>query len=229
MEIGDAQGAATRKRRDEMFTGIVQRIGRLESIGRVTTGWSLEIAHEPWPEELVPGESVAVQGACLTVTVCGSGLFKADLLDETLAHSAMRDFKMGDRVNLERALALGERLGGHLVSGHIDEAGQLQRIEQRGRDVLWRIACSPQLARLSVLKGSIAIDGVSLTISGLGDDWLEVNLIPHTLEITTLGGRKAGDRINLEADILGKYVARLLGRDQGGGITAQLLEEQGFL
>jgi riboflavin synthase len=172
---------------------------------------------------------VAVQGACLTVTSFGDGFFTADLLDETLQRTALRGLGAGAHLNLERALALGDRLGGHIVSGHVDEAGELLAIEERGRDIAMRIGCSAGLARQTVMKGSVAVDGVSLTVSGLGDDWVEVNLIPHTLAATSLRDRRAGDRVNLEGDILGKYVARLLGREGGGRVTEQVLAENGFL
>jgi riboflavin synthase len=193
-------------------------------------GWTLTVAHEAWEDSLVLGESVAVQGACLTVTTFGSGWFTADILDETLQRTALRISREGARLNLERALALGDRLGGHIVSGHIDETGTLVSIEDRGRDLAWRIQCSRTLSRQTVMKGSIAIDGVSLTVSGLADEHVEVNLIPHTLEVTSLCDRKPGDALNLEGDILGKYVARLLGRDtSSASITEAMLRENGFL
>jgi len=211
-----------------MFTGLVQKVGVLRRLARSQGGWSLTLAHDPWPDALVLGESVAVQGACLTVTSVGAGFFTADLLDETLQRTALRQLGEGARVNLERALAVGDRLGGHIVSGHVDECGRLAGVEDRGRDVAWRVACSPELARQTVMKGSVAIDGVSLTVSGLGDDWLEVNLIPHTLTSTSLMERRTGDAVNLEGDVLGKYVARLLGRESRGGVTERMLEENGF-
>lgn len=178
---------------------------------------------------LALGESVAVQGACLTVTSVGDGCFTADLLDETLRRTTLQRLVQGARVNLERALALGDRLGGHIVSGHVDECGTLAGIEERGRDLAWRMSCSKELARQTVMKGSVAIDGVSLTVSGLGDDWFEVNLIPHTLKETSLGDRRVHDAVNLEGDLLGKYVARLLGKEARCGVTEKLLAENGFL
>jgi len=212
-----------------MFTGLVQKVGVLKRLARAGDGWSLTLAHAPWPDTLALGESVAVQGACLTVTSAGEGVFTADLLDETLRCTALSQLGEGTRVNLERALALGGRLGGHLVSGHVDECGTLAAVEDRGRDIAWRVTCSAELARQTVLKGSVTIDGVSLTVSGLGDDWVEVNLIPHTLHETSLCDRRVGDRVNLEGDLLGKYVARLLGREARGGVTEQMLAENGFL
>lgn len=213
-----------------MFTGLVQRVGELRRLEHVGDGWSLMIAHEAWPQPLELGESMAVQGACLTVTAIESGFFTADILDETMQRTAMRNFSGGMRVNLERALAMGERLGGHIVSGHVDECGRVVGIVNRGRDFLWRVACSRTLSQQTVMKGSVTIDGVSLTVSGLGDDWFEVNLIPHTLLVTTLGDRRVGSEVNLEGDVLGKYVARLLGKDStGGGVSAAMLTEHGFI
>ncbi len=212
-----------------MFTGLVQKVGVLKRLAQGQGGWSLTLAHTPWPDALVLGESVAVEGACLTVTAVSDGFFTADLLDETLRCTALRQAREGARLNLERALALGDRLGGHMVSGHVDETGTLASVGERGRDFVWRVTCSPELARQTVLKGSVTIDGVSLTVSGLGDDWIEVNLIPHTLRETSLGDRKAGDALNLEGDLLGKYVARLLGAGERRSITEQMLAENGFV
>jgi riboflavin synthase len=212
-----------------MFTGLVQKVGVLKRLARARGGWALTVAHEPWADALALGESVAVQGACLTVTAAGGGRFTADLLDETLQRTALRQAGDGAKLNLERALALGDRLGGHMVSGHVDEDGVLAAIEERGRDFSWRVACSAELARQTVLKGSVAVDGVSLTVTGLGDSWIEVNLIPHTLKETSLCDRKAGDAINLEGDLIGKYVARLLGQANRQGVTEQMLAENGFL
>lgn len=216
-----------------MFTGLVQHIGYLESLTRAGGGWRLRVRHAPWPEPLAVGESVAVQGACLTAAEVLAGGFAADLLDETLARTALASLARGARLNLERALRLGDRLGGHLVSGHIDEAGRVASRAARGRDVALTVACSPRLARLSILKGSIAIDGVSLTITALTPASLTVEIIPHTLAATSLGDRREGDRVNLEADMLGKHVARLLGRDEESGgagmpLDEGLLERAGF-
>lgn len=213
-----------------MFTGLVQKVGQLIHMTRAQGGWSLKIAHESWPTALELGESVAVQGACLTVTDIGASTFTADLLDETLNRTALSQCKAGSRVNLERALALGDRLGGHIVSGHVDETGTLLESSDRGRDIQWRLSCSPQFSRQTVMKGSVALDGVSLTVSGLGPDWFEINLIPHTLHATSLCDRNPGDLLNLESDILGKYVARLLGREMPeSSITENFLAEHGFL
>ncbi|MCL1920059.1 MAG: riboflavin synthase [Kiritimatiellaeota bacterium] len=211
-----------------MFTGLVQKIGTLSRLAHTGGGWALTVAHEPWSDALTLGESVAVQGACLTASAIGDGWFTAEILDETFQRTALRNFREGARLNLERALALGDRLGGHIVSGHVDETGNLLDARDRGRDIVWRVSCSQTLSRQTVMKGSIAIDGVSLTVSALGGDWLEVNLIPHTLHATSLCDRRPGDALNLESDILGKHVARLLGKD-GTSVTEDLLRENGFL
>ncbi len=198
-----------------MFTGIVQQTGRVKTLARVAGGWQLRIAHSPWENPLEIGESVAVQGACLTVVEARNEEFIADLLDETFARTALSSLSRDHRVNLERALRLGDRVGGHMVSGHVDETGSVKAIESRGRDFALRIACSSRLSRLTIFKGSIAIDGVSLTVTELDDGIVGVAVIPHTWRKTSLGDRRLGDLVNLESDLLGKYVARLLGKEDG--------------
>jgi riboflavin synthase len=212
-----------------MFTGLIQQVGRWQSLTRAAGGWSVTVGHVPWPDgALVLGESVAVQGACLTVARIGNGSFHADLLDETLARTALGALAPGAAVNLERALRPSDRLGGHLVSGHIDETGRLEMLEPRGRDWRVRVRVSHEAARQTVRKGSVALDGISLTVADLGDDWVEVHVIPHTWQVTSLAERKPGDPVNVETDILGKYVARLLGTGRPEGLTLAKLEQAGF-
>ena len=210
-----------------MFTGLVQRVGRFQGLRRQAGGWSLACGHEPWDTALEIGESVAVQGACLTVTEAQPGVFHADVLDETLEHTALGTLATGGLVNLERALRLCDRLGGHLVMGHVDACGLLTAVTQRGRDRVLRVRCPHSLAWQTVLKGSVALDGVSLTVSGVGNDWLEVNVIPHTWEATSLAARCNGDAVNLEGDILAKYVEKFCGR--ADGVTENVLARAGFL
>ena len=208
-----------------MFTGLIQRIGTVKRVSR-GVGLVLEIAaDEDWAKPLAEGESVAVNGVCLTVAKCDRSRFTADVLDETVARSGLGALIPGAKVNLERALRAGEALGGHIVQGHVDRRGTIAAIEPRGRDIRMRVRCGRTFAAQSVLKGSVAIDGVSLTISELGEDFLAVDLIPTTRAGTTLALRKVGDEVNLEGDILGKYAAK---RAAGPGLTEDQLKAAGF-
>jgi riboflavin synthase len=193
-----------------MFTGIVEGQGTVLEATATAGGGHLAV-RAPWPAgELAVGDSVAVNGCCLTVTgATGSG-FAADVVAETLRRTALGRLRPGDRVNLERPVAPGGRLGGHLVQGHVDGLGRVLERAPEGQGVLLRLAIDPSLARYVVVKGSIAVDGVSLTVAGVGADWFTVALVPHTLAVTTLGGRRPGDEVQLEVDVLAKYVERLL-------------------
>lgn len=208
-----------------MFTGLVQRIGTVRHVSR-GRGLVLEIAADvPWARPLEPGESVAVNGVCLTVVRCAQSRFTADVLRETEERSGLGGLVPGAKVNLERAVRAGEPLGGHLVQGHVDARGTVSAILPKGRDFQLRVRCGRVLAAQSVLKGSVTIDGVSLTISALGDDWLGVDLIPTTARETTLGSRKVGDGVNLEGDVVGKYLAKDAARP---GLTEEALSAAGF-
>ncbi len=213
-----------------MFTGLIQLLGRHAGLARAAGGWRLNVVHPPWPDPLQTGESVAVQGVCLTVLPVSPTRFEADLLDETLDRTAFRDLTTDAVLNLERALRPIDRLGGHFVSGHVDETGRVLAVEPRSRDRVVRVGCSAPFARLTVLKGSVAVDGVSLTVSGLADDAFEVNLIPLTWAVTSLHERRPGDAVHLESDLLGKHVARLLGRTgDASGVTLEGLAAAGFV
>ena len=216
-----------------MFTGLIQRIGTVKRVSR-GLGLVLEFQFEPWPEPLVKGESVAVNGTCLTVVDCDATRFTANVLRETESRTGLADLLPGARVNLERALKAGERFGGHVVQGHVDGRGTLLRREQKGRDFALTFKCPRAVAAASVLKGSIAVNGVSLTVSGLGDDWLRVDVIPTTASETNLGALRVGDCVNLESDVLGKYAIRRMENEsaeasEGGGLTMEMLEENGFV
>ncbi len=208
-----------------MFTGLIQKIGTVKRVSR-GTGLVLEIAFEPWVRPLEVGESIAVNGTCLTVACCDATRFTANVLRETEERTLLGELLPGAKVNLERALRSGEPLGGHIVQGHVDTRGTISAKIPKGRDFQLRIKCGRVLAAQSVLKGSIAIDGVSLTISAIGDDWLAVDLIPTTAADTTLGQKKVGDRVNLEGDILGKYVAKSAAPQ---GLTESKLTAAGFI
>ena len=217
-----------------MCTGLIEKVGTVKRVSR-GRGLVLEFSFAPWSEPLEPGESVAVNGVCLTVAQCDATRFTVDVLRETESRTGLAELKPGDPVNLERALRAGARLGGHLVQGHVDGRGELIAKEPKGRDFALTFRCGRVIAAASVLKGSIAVNGVSLTVSGLGSDWLRVDVIPTTLRETNLGRLALGDRVNLESDVLGKYARRALdGTGNGergtenGGLTMETLIENGF-
>ena len=198
-----------------MFTGIVEALGEVVEVEHLADSARLTIRSPEITSDAEPGGSIAVNGVCLTVTGTAGGVFDADVMQETLKRSALTALTPGARVNLERSVRLADRLGGHLVQGHVDAtAAVISRSPGDQWDVV-RIALPPQLARYVVEKGSICVDGISLTVSAIADDWFEVSLIPETLKRTTLGFREPGDTVNLEVDVIAKYVEKLLtGRDQ---------------
>jgi riboflavin synthase len=201
-----------------MFTGIVEELGEVVSVEHLDGAARITVRGPQVTSDARPGDSIAVNGTCLTVTGLSGGDFTADVMAETLRRTGLGGLAPGSPVNLECSLRVGDRLGGHLVQGHVDGVG---RIVSRAPAEHWevvRITVPPGLARYLVEKGSVAVDGVSLTISALGGDgagddgqsWFEVSLIPATLAATTLGRAAPGSRVNLEADVIGKYVERML-------------------
>ncbi len=220
-----------------MFTGIVEEQGELLSMERGTASAVLSIRAKKVLEQTKVGDSIAVNGVCLTVTKLASDRFYADVMAETLRRSSLGELHVGGRVNLERALAAGERMGGHIVSGHIDGTGRILSVRTEDNAVWYRIAAEQRILRLIVEKGSVAIDGISLTVATVSSDSFEVSVIPHTREVTTLATKKAGDTVNLENDIIGKYVERLLQTTKEdtmsstapGGLTMEFLAEHGML
>lgn len=211
-----------------MFSGLVERTGEARKVFRHGGGWRLAISCGAWDDgPLSMGESVAVQGVCLTVAEIDGDGFVADVLDETMRRTNLGRLSPGARVNLERALRVGDRMGGHIVTGHVDETGAVASLQPAGRDRRLTVACSKDFARQCVLKGSVAIDGVSLTVTGVADDAFSVDVIPHTLGATSLGGLSAGSIVNLESDVIGKYVARYMGV-RTGGLTEETLRNAGF-
>jgi riboflavin synthase len=191
-----------------MFTGLIERTGTISGIESRGNGAKIAIAACGWSEPLAIGESISVSGACLTVSEVLPGGFSADLLRETLDLTSLKAKRNGSRVNLERALKAGDRLGGHIVSGHIDGVGRLFSVRKTGADHIARVACTTSLMDEIVKKGSVALDGISLTVTTAGDDWFEVHIIPHTWEETSLSSCCAGDLINIETDIIAKYVRK---------------------
>ncbi len=213
-----------------MFTGLIEAVGELRQFTRSGGGAALEIGCPEWNTPLELGESIAVQGACLTVTSFEGASFRCDVLDETLLRTNLADKAIGAALNLERALKLGDRMGGHIVTGHIDAIGTIAEIRPAGRDRIVCVTCDPATAAGVVEKGSIAIDGISLTVSSASDEGFEVNIIPFTWEHTSLRDRAEGDGVNLETDMLGKYVQRYLAASQAGrGVDMDTLAAAGFL
>jgi riboflavin synthase len=213
-----------------MFTGLVEGVGEITEMRRLAEGLRLAVA-PPFPvAELALGESVAVSGACLTVVKVEGRAFQVEVSPETLARSTLSAKKVGDRVNLERALRLGDRLGGHLVTGHVDGLGVLKERRQGPEHLVLTFEMPASLAPLVIEKGSIAVDGVSLTVNAVLSHSFAVNIIPFTARDTTLANLKVGDQVNLETDIIGKYVARLLGPHLAKtGLTEEFLARHGFL
>ena len=193
-----------------MFTGIIQKVGRVVALEKQAGGHTLAIAANLSGWTLAAGESIAVQGACLTLTGWTADLLRFDLLDETLQRTALRQRGPGEGVNLERALRVGGSLGGHFVTGHVDGTGVVRRWEASGRDYVLEVDAPKDLRRYLVPKGSVAVDGISLTVADVLPRGFRIWIIPHTREVTSLGERNVGDRVNLEADMLGKYVERFV-------------------
>lgn len=192
-----------------MFTGLIEHSGKVVAVDQNDDGARIEIETD-LATTLELGDSVAVNGACLTATALTGTAFTAEVMQESLRRTALGALAAGDQVNLELPLAIGDRLDGHIVQGHVDGVGELSQRTDEGFSRILRFQTPGDLAKYVVEKGSITIDGVSLTVSAVGDDWLEVSLIPETLERTTLGSLQTGEHVNLEADILAKHVERLL-------------------
>lgn len=194
-----------------MFTGIIEELGTVEALDRHKSGARLSIACARVLSDLPLGESVSVNGVCLTVVDLRSAGFSADLAPETLERTNLGDLKPGDRVNLERSVSLSTRLSGHLVQGHVDGTGTLEALRELG-DGNWELLVQVprDLDRFLVYKGSITIDGISLTIASVQDALVKVAIIPHTYKVTNLGTRKPGDQVNIECDMIARHVARLL-------------------
>lgn len=192
-----------------MFTGLVADVGRVDALETTGEGARLRISTR-LGSAIQPGDSVAVNGVCLTATGADSEGFGTEAMNQTLTVTALGGLDAGERVNLELALQASDRLGGHIVQGHADGVGKVLELTEDGFARRLRVELEPQLIRYVVEKGSIALDGVSLTVAALGEDWIEVSLIPETLERTTLGEAEAGRKLNVECDVVAKYVERLV-------------------
>jgi riboflavin synthase len=193
-----------------VFTGLIEDLGRIEEVSPLATGRRLRIATELPTAEMAIGASISVSGACMTVTERGERSFVVDVSAESLRKTTLGHQRSGDRVNLERSLRLSDRIGGHLVTGHVDGIGQLLSLVEEGESAIFTFGLPADLGRSTVEKGSIAVDGISLTCFKCVNDRFDVAIIAHTRKVTTLGNKQVGDRVNIETDLLGKYVARWL-------------------
>ena len=216
-----------------MFTGLIEDLGSVRELRLTGEGGQLTVATAIPATELVLGESIAVNGVCLTVVAISRDGFTADISPETLGHSTLGRLSTGSPANLERALRFGDRLGGHLVSGHIDGVGEIVERRKEANAVRYAVRAGREICRYIVAKGSVAIDGISLTVNQVTEERFEVAIIPHTLAATTLRQARVGQAVNLEVDVIGKYVERLLGPRQdagtGAGIDLDTLAKHGFL
>ncbi|MGW6569796.1 riboflavin synthase [Streptomyces sp. NPDC054975] len=201
-----------------MFTGIVEELGEVTAVEKLADASRFRLRGPLVTEGAKHGDSIAVNGVCLTVVEHGDGEFTADVMAETLKRSSLGALDVGSRVNLERPMAVGERLGGHIVQGHVDGTGSiLDRTPSENWEIV-KVALPAHLSRYVVEKGSITVDGVSLTVVEAADDWFTISLIPTTLALTTLGIKQSGDPVNLEVDVIAKYVERLLGPTPKGNV-----------
>jgi len=213
-----------------MFTGLIEDTGRVASFQRRSEAGVLVVETNLPTEEIAIGDSVAVNGACLTVTARSGRTLTFDISPESISRTLIGKFSSGSRVNLERALKLGDRLGGHIVSGHVDCAGQLTRSENSSGNFQLQFALPSEYARYLVEKGSITVDGISLTVNSVTQDRFSVNIIPHTFSSTTLADLRTGDQVNIETDIIGKYIERLTSPwKSAGGLSMKTLAENGFI
>lgn len=213
-----------------MFTGIIEEIGVVKSVSLTKDGGSVEISSQKVLEDTKVGDSIAVNGICLTVTSLSDNSFSADVMNETLNRTSFRGMKNGTIVNLERALSLQQRFGGHLVSGHIDGIGTISKIADNGIAVMITIKTEKEISNGIIEKGSIAIDGISLTVVTVTAQDFTVSLIPHTMKETNLGCKKIGSLVNLETDMIGKYIRKfILTEKREEKNLMSLLAENGFL
>ncbi|MBR2778735.1 MAG: riboflavin synthase [Firmicutes bacterium] len=220
-----------------MFTGIIEEIGTIKTVRNGSVSARIGISGSKIFSDLQLGDSVAVNGVCLTAAAIQGNVFEADVMAETLRRSNLGELRSGSRVNLERAMAAGGRFGGHIVSGHIDGTGTITDMKREENAVWVTVRAPASIIRLIVEKGSIAIDGISLTVADLGTDYFKVSIIPHTGEETILLSKKPGDVVNLENDVIGKYVERLMNfgaeeaapAPRSSGLSLEMLAENGFI
>ena len=218
-----------------MFTGLVMGMGRIEAADNRGAETRFRIRALFDLPGIEPGESIAVNGVCLTVETFGDNWFTVYASRETLSVSSLGALRVGSEANLERAMAMGDRFGGHIVSGHVDALAEVAEVRPAGESNIYRLTFDSAHGKYVIPKGSVALDGISLTVNGCGPDWLEVNIIPETQKATTISGWTPGRKVNMETDVIGKYVERMVapwagtGKDETpSGITMDYLREHGF-
>ena len=195
-----------------MFSGIIEKTGKISRIEKNSDGARLVVSVDSFMDGVKLGDSIALNGTCITVVSFDSSSFESDLSNETLKKTTLANLEVGDDCNLEKAMLLNERIGGHLVSGHIDGLGKVESIEKDGESFWFKIKADKQIMKYVVYKGSIAVDGISLTVAECDNSSFSVAIIPHTLECTTLNNKKVDSKVNLEVDMIGKYVEKLVSR-----------------
>jgi len=211
-----------------MFTGIIEETGTIKSIRSGGSSGRITISASRILEDMQVGDSINTNGVCLTVTEFSAAAFTVDVMPETMHRSAFRELRTGSRVNLERAIRLSDRLGGHLVSGHVDGTGKIIRTWSDENAVWFRIEADATVLKYLIEKGSVAIDGISLTLVNPSKSSFDVSVIPHTLGETTMSARKVGDLVNIECDMVGKYIEKFMGK-KDGNISMNFLAENGFV
>ncbi|MFA7421693.1 MAG: riboflavin synthase [Melioribacteraceae bacterium] len=213
-----------------MFTGLIEEVGTIAAVKKLSKSIAFDISASKILSSVKLGDSIAVNGVCLTVTKFGSKLFSVDAVNETLKKTTLNEFKFGTKVNLEAALALGHKLGGHIVQGHVNGVGKINSIKQLGENFLLSISMPAELEKYIVSEGSIAIDGISLTVAQKRSNDIVCSIIPHTLRNTNLRFKKVGDRVNIEADVLSKYVEtiKISSATAGNSITEDWLIKIGY-
>jgi len=213
-----------------MFTGIIEDTGTIEAINSSMGSRVLSVKTPFGLENDKAGDSISVNGICLTMTAVNGNMFSADVSEETLKRTNLGELQTGSEVNLERALKVGDRLGGHIVTGHVDGLGRIDKREARGNSLYVRVQAERNILKLIVEKGSVALDGVSLTVNEVGENFFSVNIIPHTSGRTTITSRRSGDNVNIETDILGKYIQKLADSSkEKRGLNLDFLNECGFV
>lgn len=213
-----------------MFTGLIEEVGEIKIVKESASSIRLGIKAEKIMKNISLGDSVSVNGVCLTITSIEDGEF--DVMPETKRATSLKNLKVGSKVNLERALKMGARFGGHIVSGHVDGVGIVDKIRKDDIAIEFTVKLDNELANKLIYKGSVAVDGVSLTCGQVGADYFKFYLIPHTQEKTTLTGKKEGDLVNIEGDVIGKYIEKFIGiqsNSKASGVTEEFLRQNGFL